>query len=92
MHRIEEARRTAALRRDFGGEFMFDSFGDILGGVVAVVAVGYLMFEIDQKRKKLRCLFNVINADDAVMFGQLEDMVAAGVLIPHHRTRAAVAA
>jgi hypothetical protein len=71
---------------------MFDSFGDILGGVVAIVAIGYLAFEIEQKRKKLRSLFNVINADDAVMFGQLEDMVAAGVLIPYHRTRTAAAA
>jgi hypothetical protein len=71
---------------------MFDSFGDILGGVVAVVAIGYLAFEIEQKRKKLRSLFNVINADDAVMFSQLEDMVASGVLIPYHRTTAAVAA
>jgi hypothetical protein len=71
---------------------MFDSFGDILGGVVAIVAIGYLAFEIEQKRKKLRSLFNVISADDAVMFGQLEDMVAAGVLIPYHRTRTAAAA
>jgi hypothetical protein len=68
---------------------MFDSFGDVLGGAVAVVAIGYLVFEIEQKRKKLRTLFNVINADDAVMFGQLEDMVAIGVIIPHHRTVAA---
>jgi hypothetical protein len=63
---------------------MFESFGDVLGGAVAVVAVGYLVFEIEQKRKQLRCLFNVINADDAVMFGQLEDMVTSGVLVPHH--------
>jgi hypothetical protein len=63
---------------------MFDSFGDILGGAVAVVAIGYLVFEIEQKRKQLRSLFNVINADDAVMFGQLEDMVSTGVLVPHH--------
>ena len=70
---------------------MFDSFGDVLGGVVTVVAIGYLAFEIDQKRKKLRSLFNVINADDAVMFGQLEDMVVAGAIIPYHRTVAAAA-
>jgi hypothetical protein len=63
---------------------MFESFGDVLGGAVAVVAVGYLVFEIEKKRKELRSLFNVISADDAVMFGQLEDMVAAGALIPHH--------
>jgi hypothetical protein len=71
---------------------MFESFGDVLGGVVAIVAIGYLGFEIEQRRKKLRSLFNVINADDAVMFVQLEDMVTAGVLIPYHRTRTAVAA
>lgn len=68
---------------------MFDSFGDILGGVVALVAIAYLGFEIEQKRKKLRSLFNVIDADDAVMFDQLEDMVITGGLIAHHRTAAA---
>jgi hypothetical protein len=63
---------------------MFESFGDVLGGAVAIVAIGYLAFEIEQKRKKLRSLFNVINCDDAVMYGQLEDMVVKGVLVPHH--------
>jgi hypothetical protein len=64
---------------------MFESFGDILGGVVAIVAIAYLGFEIEQKRKNLRTLFNVINSDDAVMFGQLEEMVANGTLVAHHR-------
>ncbi len=70
---------------------MFESYGDILGGAVTLVAIAYLGFEIEQRRKKLRSLFNVINSDDAVMFGQLEDMVATGVLIPHHRHRTAAA-
>ncbi len=64
---------------------MFESFGDVLAGAVAVVAVGYLAFAIQRKRKQLGELFNIIDADDAVMFGQLEDMVAAGTLIPHHK-------
>jgi hypothetical protein len=67
---------------------MFESFGDVLGGVVALVAVGYLVFEIEKKKKQLRTLFNVINADDAVMFGQLEDMVASGALVAHHTVAA----
>jgi hypothetical protein len=68
---------------------MFESFGDVLGGAVALVAIGYLVFEIEKKKKQLRTLFNVINADDAVMFVQLEEMVASGGLVPHHTTVAA---
>jgi hypothetical protein len=65
---------------------VFENFSDILSGAVALVAVSYLFFEIEKKRKRLRELFNVIDADDAVMFGQLEEMVVAGVLKPYHRT------
>jgi hypothetical protein len=71
---------------------MFESFGDILMGAVAVVAVGYLGFAINRKRKELADLFNVIDADDAVMYSQLEEMVSSGALVPHHRRAAATAA
>jgi hypothetical protein len=64
---------------------VFESFGDILSGVVAVVAVSYLVFSIEAKRKKLRELFNVMDGDDAEMFVYLEDMVSSGKLTPHHR-------
>jgi hypothetical protein len=64
---------------------VFESFGDILSGVVAVVAVSYLVFAIESKRKKLRGLFNVMDGADAEMFIHLEDMVSSGKLTPHHR-------
>jgi hypothetical protein len=71
---------------------MFESFGDMLMGAVAVVAVVYLGFAVNRKRQQLAELFNVICEDDAVMYGQLEEMVASGVLVPHHRSAAAAAA
>jgi hypothetical protein len=64
---------------------VFESFGDILSGVVAVVAVSYLVFSIESKRKKLRDLFNVMDGADAEMFTYLEDMVNSGKLKAHHR-------
>ena len=70
---------------------MFENFGDVLAGTIFVVAVGYIAFSIDRKRKQLSELFNVITDDDAVMYGQLEDLVTSGVLVPHHRSAAAVA-
>lgn len=68
---------------------MFENFSDVLAGAVALVAVSYMAFAIEKKRKQLRELFNVIDADDAVMFGHLEELVAAGVLKPYHRTATA---
>jgi hypothetical protein len=70
---------------------MFESFGDVLMGAVAVVAIGYLGFAVNRKRKELADLFNVIDSDDAIMYAQLEDMVSSGVLVPHHRKSTAVA-
>ncbi len=70
---------------------MFETVGDVVEGAVAVVAVGYLAFAIERKRKQLSELFNVITDDDAAMYGQLEEMVSSGVLVPHHRTRTATA-
>jgi hypothetical protein len=64
---------------------VFENFSDVLAGAVALVAVSYMAFAIEKKRKQLRELFNVIDADDAVMFGQLEEMVSAGLIKPHHR-------
>jgi hypothetical protein len=70
---------------------MFENFSDVLAGVVALVAVSYMAFAIEKKRKHLRELFNVIDADDAVMFDQLEEMVVAGVIKPHHHVVPATA-
>jgi hypothetical protein len=67
---------------------VFENFSDVLAGAVALVAVSYLAFAIEKKRKQLRELFNVIDADDAVMFDQLEEMVIAGTLKPYHRRTA----
>jgi hypothetical protein len=64
---------------------VFESFGDILSGVVAVVAVSYLVFSVEAKRKKLRDLFNVMDGADAEMFTYLENMVTSGKLTAHHR-------
>ncbi len=68
---------------------MFDSFTDVLGGVVAAIAVSYIAFAVNRKRKHLSKLFNVITDADAAMYFELEDMVDTGVLMPHHRTAVA---
>jgi hypothetical protein len=37
--------------------------------------VGYLVFEIDRRRRKLHEIFDVLDADDADITARLEDMV-----------------
>ena len=44
---------------------MFDRVGEIFSMVLGALAVGYLLFEIDRRRRKLHEIFDVLDADDA---------------------------
>jgi hypothetical protein len=48
-----------------------------------VLAVGYLVYEIDRRQRKLREVFDVLDAEDAAITARLEDMVASGELQPY---------
>jgi hypothetical protein len=61
---------------------MFDRVGEIFSMVLGALAVGYLVFEID-RRRKLHEIFDVLDADDADITARLEDIVESGELQPY---------
>ena len=62
---------------------MPERWSDFVGIFMGVVAVGYLVFEIDRRQRKLHEIFDVLDADDAIITAALEDMVASGELQPY---------
>ena len=64
---------------------MFDRVGEIFSLVLGALAVGYLVFEIDRRRRKLHEIVDVLDADDADITATLEDMVESGELQPYTR-------
>ncbi len=56
---------------------------DYLTIFMGALALGYLVYEIDRRRRKLHDVFDVLDADDARLTERLEDMVASGELQPY---------
>jgi hypothetical protein len=50
--------------------------------VLGALAVGYLVYEIERRRRKLHELWDVLDDDDAVITAALQDMVESGELQP----------
>jgi len=50
--------------------------------VLGALAVGYLVYEIERRRRKLHELWDVLDDDDAVITAALQDMVERGELQP----------
>ena len=55
----------------------------MLAILMSALALGYLVYEIDRRRRKLHDVFDVLDADDALLTERLEDMVASGELQPY---------
>lgn len=49
-------------------------------GIALIAAIGY---EVKRRRKKLRALYNVLDAEDKHVVAELDDMVASGLLRPY---------
>jgi hypothetical protein len=62
---------------------MPERVGDIISLVLGALAVGYIFYEIDRRRRKLHELWDVLDEEDALLTGALEDMVESGVLQPY---------
>jgi hypothetical protein len=62
---------------------MPERWSDYLTIFMSVLAVGYLVYEIDRRQRKLREVFDVLDAEDAAITARLEDMVASGELRPY---------
>ena len=62
---------------------MPERWSDYLTIFMSAAALGYLVYEIDRRRRKLHEVFDVLDADDAQITAGLEDMVASGELQPY---------
>jgi hypothetical protein len=61
---------------------MLDRAGEVLSLVLGALAIGYLVYEIERRRRKLHDLWDVLDGEDAIITGDLEDMVDNGELRP----------
>ena len=64
---------------------MFDRMGEIVSVVLGALALGYLIYEIDRRKRKLRDLFYVLDSEDADISAELMGMVDRGELQPYSR-------
>jgi len=48
-------------------------------GIVLMVAIGY---EVRRQRRRLRALYNVLDAEDRSVVAELDNLVASGALVP----------
>ena len=61
---------------------MPERFGDILTMVMGALAVGYVVYEIERRRRKLHDIWDVLDEEDAFLTEKLEEMVESGELQP----------
>jgi len=64
---------------------MFDRVGEVVSVVLGALAVAYLIYEIDRRKRKLRDLFYVLDGEDADISAELAGMVESGELQPYVR-------
>jgi hypothetical protein len=62
---------------------MPERFSDYLTIFMGALALGYLVYEIDRRRRKLHDVFDVLDGEDAEVTAQLIGMVEGGELQPH---------
>ena len=62
---------------------MPERWSDFVTIFMGALALGYFVYEIDRRQRKLREVFDVLDADDAKITARLEDMVASGELQPY---------
>jgi hypothetical protein len=62
---------------------MPERFGDILTLLMGALAVGYIVYEIERRRRKLHDIWDVLDEEDALLTERLEEMVESGELQPY---------
>jgi len=62
---------------------MFDRVTEVFSLVLGALALGYLVYEIDRRQRKLHDIWNVLDGEDAILTASLEDMVESGELQPY---------
>ena len=64
---------------------MLDRFGEAVSVVLGALALAYLIYEIDRRKRKLRDLFHVLDSEEADISADLLSMVESGELQPYSR-------
>jgi hypothetical protein len=64
---------------------MLDRFGESISVVLGALALAYLVYEIDRRKRKLRDLFHVLDGAEADISADLVNMVESGELQPYSR-------
>jgi hypothetical protein len=64
---------------------MFDRVGEVVSVLLGALALGYLIYEIDKRKRKLSDLFSVLDSEDADISAELMGMVDRGELQPYSR-------
>jgi len=62
---------------------MPERWSDYLAIFMSALAVGYVVFEIDRRRRKLHDLIDVLGGEDAKLTEGLVSMVESGELRPY---------
>jgi hypothetical protein len=65
---------------------LFDRAGRLISLVLGALALGYVAYEIERRRRKLHDLWDVLDDEDAIITAALEDMVTSGELQPYAGT------
>ena len=60
-----------------------NSIGEAITAVFGIVLVAAIALEIRQRRKRLRELYNVLDAEDRQLVADLDTLVANGILQPY---------
>ena len=64
---------------------MLDRFGEVISVALGALALAYLVYEIDRRKRKLRDLFHVLDSEEADISADLSSMVEPGELRPYSR-------
>jgi hypothetical protein len=64
---------------------MLDRFGEAISVVLGALALAYLVYEIDRRKRKLRDLFHVLDGGEADISADLLNIVESGELQPYFR-------
>ena len=62
---------------------MPERFGDFVATFMGALAVGYMVYEIERRRRKLSDVWDVLDSEDALLTEMLEQMVDSGKLKPY---------
>lgn len=62
---------------------MLENSSDVVSLGLGALAVGYVIYEIDRRQRKLHDIWDVLGAHDEARTALLEDMVQRGELVPY---------